>query len=102
MLELLSKQLTGQRAPRRPKLLLLYALPQLLMACALQPPAPPPSVAVESQRIPPMPATARQPQTPAWCSPTCSDVLETDSRSWEDLLMRAASPAAPASVSGTR
>jgi len=86
----------------RPLGLLLIALPALLTACAAPPPQLPQPVAVQCQRIPPMPAAARQPQTPAWCSPTCSDVLESDFRSWESLLMNAASPAAPASASGTR
>ena len=82
--------------------MLLPVLIALLTACAAPPQQPPPPVAVQCQRIPPMPAAARQPPTPAWCSPTCSDVLEADFRNWETLLMRAASQAAPASGTGTR
>lgn len=38
-----------------------------------------------SPRVPALPPEARQPQTPAWCVPTCSDGLRRD---YERLLRK--------------
>jgi len=71
-------------------------LPLLLAtACASVPPPLPPLV-VPPAAIPSLPAQARQPTTPAECSPTCSDGWK---RLVESLLQKptaAALPAGPA------
>lgn len=80
-----------------PMLLLPLAL---LQACATQQPLQP--VVVPPPAIPPLPAQARQPETPAWCSPTCSDGWKLEVETWRDSLTNAASPAPAASAPTTR
>jgi hypothetical protein len=81
--------------------LLLAVLQLLVTACAQPPSVQPPPVEVQCQRILPAPQATRQPPTPQWCSPTCSDALERDFKTWESLLTNAAPPAAPATPSAT-
>lgn len=78
--------------------LLLIAL---LSACAT-PPAPLPPVVVPPPEIPALPQAARQPPTPPWCLPTCSDGWRREVESWQRSLMSVASPAEPASAPATR
>lgn len=61
------------------QLLTLLALGTLLTACSVAPKSSPPSApippAIQPFQIPPLPAEARQPPTPALCSPSCSEGL---------------------------
>ncbi len=71
----------------------------LLAGCASTLPASPP---VAPPLIPPLPAQARQPQAPAWCSPSCSAGLTTARESWLRGLTLPTAPASPASGPMTR
>lgn len=71
---------------------LLLALALLLAACTTPLPVEPP-------RRPPLPALAKQPPLPPWCSPTCSDGLTAERESWLQRLTLPAPPASPASAS---
>lgn len=73
---------------------LLLAL--LLAACAT-PPRPLPPVPVPPPAIPSLPAVARQPDLPPWCSPTCSAGLTRLRESWQKLLTEPERPERTAS-----
>ena len=73
--------------------LLLLPLLTLASGCATNSP---PSVAVDSPRIPPLPEAARQPTPPKECSPTCSEALTKRRKESLDTLMKLESPAVPA------
>jgi hypothetical protein len=59
--------------------LTLLALVTLLTACSVAPKSLPPSApippVIQPPQTPPLPAEARQPPTPALCSPSCSEGL---------------------------
>lgn len=70
---------------------LILALPLLLqIGCATR------SVRY-SPGIPPLPPEARQPETPAACSPSCLERLTRDFESLRESLMSAEPPGKPAS-----
>jgi hypothetical protein len=76
----------------------MLLLPLLLLAgCPASLPLSPPRH-VEPPAIPPLPATARQPQTPSECLPTCSAGLTKLRESWRQQLTLPASPASSVSV----
>lgn len=87
---------------RPPALVPMLLLPLLLVAGCASPRLPLPPAVVAPPRIPPLPQEARQPPTPAWCSPTCSDGWRREAETWQSLLTRAAGPGQPASTPGTR
>lgn len=70
---------------------LILALPLLLqIGCA--------SKSVHySPSVPPLPQEARQPETPAVCSPSCLERLRLDYESLRGSLMSAEPPGQPAS-----
>ncbi len=70
---------------------LILALPLLLqIGCATK------SVHY-SPSVPPLPQEARQPETPAVCSPSCLERLRLDYESLRGSLMSAEPPGMPAS-----
>ena len=87
----------------KPNTLLTALLPLLLLtACASSSqlsPVPQAPVLVSRQvTLPALPASARQPQTPPECSPTCSNALMTERERWLILLTAPTPPALPASA----
>lgn len=76
-------------------------LPLLLAGCASKPalspiPSSPPIVS-RQVTLPPLPKSARQPQQPPECSPTCLQALTIERERWQQQLMQAAPPDSPAS-----
>lgn len=96
------KKLTQKKSP--PFISIWAALALALMwslaGCTL-PLRPPPSEPVPSVQLQPLPAWARQPETPSECLPTCLDALTSERGFWQTSLTDATSPVAPASVSTT-
>ena len=87
----------------KPNAKLTALLPLLLLtACASNSPlspAPQAPVLVSRQvTLPPLPESARQPQTPPECLPTCSNALMTERERWLILLTAPTPPALPASA----
>lgn len=80
------------RTPRFRSSCWLIALPLMLQACGFTKPLVLPPAPVEAARIPPLPATARQPELPTFCSPSCSSALTAERESW----LRSLTPAGPA------
>ena len=78
----------------RPRAAMLLPLLMWLAGCASTLPA----SSVAPALIPPLPAQARQPPAPAWCSPTCSAALTAERESWLRLLTPPAAPGLPASA----
>lgn len=77
---------------------LLIAPLLMLQACAFTgPPAPLPPVPVQAAKIPPLPATARQPATPDSCLPSCSRQLTSERENWLRSLTVPTPPGASAS-----
>lgn len=76
-----------------PRLVLMLMLPPWLLAGCETLRATPPAGPV----VPPLPAQARQPAPPQWCSPTCSAALTRERASWQQQLTQPESPASPAS-----
>ena len=87
--------------PKPNTLLMLAPLALLLTACASKSPlspVPPAPVLVSRQvTLPALPASARQPQTPPECSPTCLQALTIERERWLSLLTPPKAPALPAS-----
>ena len=77
---------------RHKLMLLLLAL--LLPACASNLPT---SASVPAA-IPPLPGEARQPKTPSFCFPTCSQGLTRERESWQSLLTERTLQGAPAKL----
>lgn len=74
--------------------LLLGPLVLLAASCGhVQQPLPAPPV---SQPVPALSQAARQPETPLWCLPTCSDGLMRERAHWRNLLTLPTSPGGPA------
>ena len=65
-----------------------------LSACGHPPVSAPP---VESARVPPLPAVARQPSLPTFCYPSCLRSLTVERESWLNMLTPPAPPDSPAS-----
>ena len=62
--------------PRSALQLLTLLVPAVLLtACSAVPKSLPPSAPIQPATVPTLPSEARQPQTPEWCSPTCSEGL---------------------------
>lgn len=78
----------------------LLALTLTLSACGSTGQLVLPSAPVEAARIPALPATARQPEAPTFCSPNCSSALTVERESWLRSLTSPELPASSAS-SGT-
>ena len=68
----------------------LLGLTLLLQACASTSPDLP--VVVAPPVIPALPQAAKQPQVPAWCTPTCSAKLSSDLSSWQSSLIEPTQP----------
>lgn len=86
----------------KPNTLLTALLPTLLLAaCASDSPLSPvpqaPVLVSRQVTLPALPASARQPQTPPECLPSCSSALATELESWASLLTAPTPPALPAS-----
>ena len=74
--------------------LMLLLLALLLPACASNFPT---SASVPAA-IPPLPGEARQPKTPSFCYPTCSQGLTRERESWRSSLTAPTSQDAPAKL----
>ena len=74
--------------------LMLLLLALLLPACASNLP----TTASVPAAIPPLPGEARQPKTPYFCYPTCSQGLTRERESWQSLLTAPTSQDAPAKL----
>lgn len=72
-------------------------LPLLLTGCAS--PSTPSATAVVTRQVqlPPLPASARQPQTPSACLPTCLQALTQERERWLTSLTAPTPPASAAS-----
>lgn len=57
---------------------------------------------VSGPRVQPLPLAARQPPTPQFCQPTCSERLSSDFETWRARLTGAAPPAGSASQATTQ
>ena len=77
---------------QRMTMLLLLAL--LLPACASNLP----TSASAPAAVPPLPGEARQPKTPSFCYPTCSQGLTRERESWQSSLTAPTSQGAPAKL----
>ena len=73
-----NKRLPGQRVT-----LLLPVL--LLLGCTSKPAAWQPEPA-SAPTIPALPSQAMQPDSPPWCSPTCSAGLMRERESWQERM----------------
>ena len=83
--------------------LTLPLLMLLLAGCAsVSSTSSPPPVVIPPAQIPRLGQAARQPPTPAWCSPTCSAGASREFDSWLSSPTSAAPPASAASASTTR
>lgn len=90
------------RTPRFRSSCWLIALPLMLQACGFTKPLVLPPAPVEAARIPPLPETARQPELPTFCSPSCSSALTAERESWLLLLKQAEQKGSTASSATTR
>ena len=78
---------------KRP-MLMLPLLAAVLTACASSLPTTVP----EPAAIPPLPGEARQPKTPSFCYPTCSQGLTRERGSWQSSLTAPISQDVPAKL----
>ena len=76
------------------RMLMLLLLALLLTACASSLP----TTAPEPAAIPPLPGEARQPKTPSFCYPTCSQGLTRERGSWQSSLTDPTSQVEPAKL----
>ena len=76
------------------RMLMLLLLALLLPACASSLP----TTASVPAAIPPLPGEARQPKTPSFCYPTCSQGLTRERESWQSSLTAPTSQDAPAKL----
>ena len=76
------------------RMLMLLLLALLLPACASNLP----TTASVPAAIPPLPGEARQPKTPSFCYPTCSQGLTRERESWQSSLTAPTSQGAPAKL----
>ena len=76
------------------RMLMLLLLALLLPACASNLP----NSASVPAAIPPLPGEARQPKTPSFCYPTCSQGLTRERESWQSSLTAPTSQDAPAKL----
>ena len=76
------------------RMLMLLLLALLLPACASSLP----TTASVPAAIPPLPGEARQPKTPSFCFPTCSQGLTRERESWQSSLTAPTSQDAPAKL----
>ena len=74
--------------------LMLLLLALLLPACASSLP----TTASVPAAVPPLPGEARQPKTPSFCYPTCSQGLTRERESWQSSLTAPTSQGAPAKL----
>ncbi len=87
--------------PPAPFIVLMLTAPLLLVTgCAAPSPHTRPVVA-PSPAIHKLPRTARPPDRPPLCSPTCSANAAADILSWRDLLTQPTQPAASAPTGTT-
>ncbi len=87
----------------KPNTLLTALLPLLLLtACAsgsqLSPVPQAPVLVSRQVTLPALPASARQPQTPPECLPSCSSALATERERWLSLLTPPTPPGQAASA----
>ena len=76
------------------RMLMLLLLALLLPACASSLP----TTASVPAAVPPLPGEARQPKTPSFCFPTCSQWLTRERESWQSSLTAPTSQGAPAKL----
>ena len=76
------------------RMLMLILLALLLPACASSLP----TTASVPAAIPPLPGEARQPKTPSFCYPTCSQGLTRERESWQSSLTAPTSQDVPAKL----
>ena len=76
------------------RMLMLLLLALLLPACASSLP----TTASVPAAVPPLPGEARQPKTPSFCYPTCSQGLTRERESWQSSLTAPISQDAPAKL----
>ena len=76
------------------RMLMLLLLALLLPACASNSP----TTASVPAAIPPLPGEARQPKTPSFCYPTCSQGLTRERGIWRSSLTAPTSQDAPAKL----
>lgn len=79
--------------------LMLAPLALLLSSCACELPSLP--LPLVPPAIPPLPAEARQPETPSMCLPTCSAGLTRERENWLHMPTAPASQGRPASEATT-
>ena len=77
-----------------PRMLTLLLLALLLPACASNSPTTVPA----TPAVPPLPGEARQPKTPSFCYPNCSQGLTRERESWRSSLTAPTSQDAPAKL----
>lgn len=75
-----------------PRLVWMLMLPPWLLAGCATPPA-----QLAAAPVPPLPAQARQPALPPWCSPSCTTGLMAERATWQQRLTQPESQALPAS-----
>ena len=76
------------------RMLMLLLLALLLPACASSLP----TTASVPAAIPPLPGEARQPKTPSFCFPTCSQGLTRERERWQSSLTAPISQDVPAKL----
>ena len=76
------------------RMLMLLLLALLLPACASNLP----TTASVPAAIPPLPGEARQPKTPSFCYPNCSQGLTRERESWRSSLTAPTSQDVPAKL----